>query len=204
MLKPFRLEDYLVDFPDSYYEGPVADAPLVHKVCWVCQYTFEALKSARRSLIADAEIPAIIASLAIVDYLAGFHAGRVTKSDDYKAFLREYFPDAYAPFIDRIYSDLRCGLLHNLVAVNPWQPVAGAHFHLIPEAPDHLATRDGMIAWSSMTFLGHIGEALVRFQHHLIMDTPANAAAIARFHKRFDCLGGAAALMRKRQDHCAA
>jgi hypothetical protein len=185
-------------FTDSYYEGPIADAPLVHKIRPVTQYVFEVLAECRRSLAAGAEIPAALTSLAVVDYLAGFYAGRETQRSDYEDFLWRFFPE-YRPFTGRIYQDLRCGLLHNLVTVNPWRGDGQETVLLTKDSADHLNVTDGKLVWSIRTFIEHIGRALLIYQHHLIMNTE-NAESVRRFHARFNRLGGAGASMEKLRD----
>jgi len=195
----WKPEDYFVSFESSYYEGPLIDAPLVHKAYKAGNYLATVLKACRRCLTVDAEIPAVIAALAAVDYMAGFHAGRESKRPDYVDFMARYFSDAYGPFLERIYSDLRCGLVHNLVAVNPWRPSLGS-FLLVTDVPNHLAVEGDRVVWSIRTFLEHVYRAWVMYSHHLIMGAPANAQAVKHFHARFNRLAGMGALMEKVPD----
>jgi hypothetical protein len=146
----------------------------------------------------DAEIPGLIAALAAVDYLAGFHAGRESRSSDYKLFMERYFPAAYGPFLERIYSDLRCGLVHNLVAINPWRNSAGS-FLLTTDVPNHLGVEGDRVVWSIRTFLVDIYRAWIMYSHHLIMG-PNNDEAVERFHARFNRLAGVGALMERVPD----
>lgn len=193
----FKVEDYLVDFPDTYYEGPWIDAPIVVKQYKVGQYLGSVLKTTSRCLQVDADIPALIGALAAVDYMAGFHAGRETKRIDYVTFMNEYFPARYGPFIDRIYSDLRCGLVHNLVAVNPWRPSSGS-FLLVSDSSNHLAVEGERVVWSIRAFVEHAYQAWVAYCHALIMKH--DAQMVGRFNSRFDRLAGCGAFMEKVPD----
>ena len=188
-------EDFYVQFDPIHYEGALVDAPLPLKIYKVNSYLGEVLKSCRRCLTVDAEIPAVITTLAAVDYLAGFFSGQESTGADYKAFMAAYFPPAYAPFLDRIYVDLRCGLVHNLVAINPWRSSAGS-FLLVTDVPNHLAVEGDRVVWSIRTFIEHTYVAWLTYLKH-VMSAPPDPAAVACFHKRFDKLAGTGALMEK-------
>lgn len=196
MANSLNVADYFVDFPDSPFTGAIVDAPLVNKAGWVGRYFSDVFRASARCLQVDAEIPALLTGLTLVDYLAGFHAGRESQPSDYKDFIHEYFPDSYDPFILQIYSDLRCGLVHNLVVVNPWRRSHG-RFLLVTDVPNHLAVEDDHVVWSIATFLLHINFAWPKFGHHLIMGAPDNAAACQRFHDRFNRLAGTGAMMQR-------
>ena len=191
----FNVEDYYVAFEDTYYEGPWVAAPRVLKVFKVGQYLAEVLKSARRCLQVDAEIPALVATLAAVDYAAGFHAGRESRHTDYVRYIKDFLPASYGPLAERIYTDLRCGLVHNLVAINPWRPAESPLFLLVPDSPKHLSIEDDRIVWSTRTFIEHVYQAWIIFSHALIMQPDVHS--IDRFNARFDRLDGAGALMAK-------
>jgi len=188
-------EDFFVQFDPIHYEGPLVDAPLPLKIYKVDSYVAEVLKSCRRCLTIDAEIPAVITTLAAVDYLAGFFSGHESTRGDYEAFMATYFPPEYTPFLDRIYVDLRCGLVHNLVAINPWRSSA-ASFLLVTDVPNHLAVEGDRVVWSIRTFVEHTYTAWLTYSKHL-MSAPQDVAAVSRFHNRFDKLAGTGALMEK-------
>jgi hypothetical protein len=195
----WRIEDYALAFPDSYYEGPWVDAPLIHKVSRVGSYLAEVLKSCRRCLNVDGEIPAVIGCLAAVDYIAGFWAGRESQRSDYMDFMRQYFPIEYAPLLEQIYVDLRCGLVHNLVPLNPWRTSKGS-FLLVTNVPNHLAIEGDRVVWSIATFVEHTRRSWIRYQHRVVMAVPPDLEAVARFHARFDRLAGCGAFMERVPD----
>jgi len=49
-----------------------------------------------------------------IDYLAGFRFGKPGGGKDYKKFIEIYLPN-YDP--DTIYTDMRCGIVHNIPKV---------------------------------------------------------------------------------------
>jgi len=192
----WKVEDYLVSFPDTWFAGALVDAPIHVKAFWVQQYVFEILKAARRCLMVDAEIPSVITGLATVDYIAGFNAGHESRGTDYVGFVREYFPNTYEPFVDAIYSDLRCGLMHNLVTKNPWRQ-AQRSFLLVTSASNHLAVESNSVVWSVATFLEHIGRAWAMYAHAVIMNPDASLDRARKFTARFDRLAGTGAFLRR-------
>jgi hypothetical protein len=189
-------DDYLFDFPDvAAYEGELADMPLIHKIVKIRDHLMAVLHEAAACIPAQAELPPLITGLAAVDYLAGFHAGRRSTKEDYLQFLKDFFPSRYAVFAAWIYEDLRCGLMHNLVAMNPWTE-RGRPYSIAATA-DHLAEKAGVLHFSISTFLEDVRRAFWRYAHHLVMKSAADGPEVARFHARFNRLSGQGALMEK-------
>jgi hypothetical protein len=175
--------DYRIEIPDITYTGPLVDMPLIGKVVRVHE--------ADKCLAVEAEVAPLFSCLAAVDYLAGFCAGRPSTRSDYVGFLGTYFPSAYRPLSKWIYYDLRCGLMHNLVAMNPWR-TGFRPYRIGYERESHLAEVDGTLHFSVSTFLTDVGRSSLRFAHHLIMRSEPESPLIENFHKRFNRLGGAA------------
>jgi hypothetical protein len=193
-------QDYLFDFPDvPAYEGPLSQAPFMHKVNWVWRYIFDdLLEEAHRAVNAGSELAGLIIALAIVDYLAGYRIGRQSTGDDYIAFIRDYFPHQYDPFARHIYIQIRNGLMHNLVALNPWRS-SGPIFLIHPNHTAHLHhIEDDRTAFSILTFLEDIRRAWVKFAHELVVD--ANPELVSNFIRRFDRLDGRGAFMHRIPD----
>jgi len=53
---------------------------------------------------------AFILASCFIDYLTGFYCGEKANGKHYKSFVRDFLPK-YDP--DKLYHDLRCGLVHN-------------------------------------------------------------------------------------------
>jgi len=186
---------YIFEFPDvPQYEGLLVEMPLIHKVEKIRVYVTEVLKQSARCLGIDAEIPALITGLAIIDYLAGFYAGRQSKKEDYIEFMHQYFPSTYRPFLEYIYHNLRCGMLHNLVAMNPWKD-ANISFLIASNHSNHLMPESDKTIFSVKTFLEDIRRSWWKFAHTLIMKGDLNPELVTKFHRRFNKLQGIGAFM---------
>ena len=197
--RQWNLEDYQLDFPDVVVnDGPVTATPVESKVFRVVQYLItDILPQVNRCLNADAEIAGLILTLAAVDYMAGYYVGRQSTSADFKAFVEQYFPMEYRPFKDPLYDQIRSGLMHNLVILNPWRD-QGVQFKVHPNSPDHLIEdSDGNLVFSVAYFLEDTKRALVMYQYDLIMKRDLFPDLVRNFHKRFNRLDGRAALMTK-------
>ena len=187
-------DDLVFDFPDVTYSGPLVGLPLPGKVWKVNSYVMAILKQGVVCLSAGAEIPPLLTGLATVDYLAGFWAGKRTTADDYVGFMRAYFPSRYTPYLREIYTDLRCGLLHNLVATNPWgdEPV---HFRIVGACNAHLDDEGGRIVFCVLSFLEEVRRAWFRYAHALLSGSCTDNELPARFERRFARLCGTGAFM---------
>ena len=186
--------DYMFDFPTIHYTGEIVDAPLPLKVSKVIQHVNAVAAEAEACIGAGAELSPLLAGLASVDYLAGFKAGRRTNARDYTAFLAEYFPEVYHPVREWIYTDLRCGLMHNLVAVNPWQGEP-RDYRIASLEGDHLSDFGGPLVFRVDMFWEDIWRACRMYSYQLVMRPDSEPNLVTNFHKRFDRLSGAAALM---------
>lgn len=197
--KHWNAEDYLLDFPDLVVrEGPVTATPIHHKVKAVAEYlVVNVLPEAKRCLDADAELAPLLLTIAAVEYMAGYYAGRQSKSTDFKEFVRRYFPAEYLTLIDPLYDQVRSGLIHNLTIANPWKGQV-ISFKIHPNSEHHLSKDpDGDIIFSVLYFLEDTRRAWCMYQHDLIMKGHELPQLIDNFHRRFNRLDGKGALMVK-------
>ena len=149
----WNLDDYLVDFDDIVWPGgQLVDLPLEMKVRAVGEDVATVLKEAHSCLRIRAELAATVLSLAIGDYVASFYRGKETTGADYKAFLSAYFPPVYTECREGIYMQLRCGLMHNLVAINPWRGPRQS-FKITSTGEEHLVEVDGALVFGVMCSL---------------------------------------------------
>ena len=194
-------QDYFVDFPDvPRYEGPLAELPFMHQVAKVQHYVMnEIIPEIMRAIVANAELSGLVLSLALIDYIAGYYAGKETGGKDYMNFINQYFPDAYKPYVQSIYRDLRNGLMHNLAATNPWHPENSFFIHR--NLPQHLTrVESGKVLFSVPIFLEDIRRAWFMFIHDLIMEETTGQELKSNFEKRFKKVGGLGAFMERIPD----
>ena len=193
----WNVDDYLLDFPDiTWPGGELVEMPLELKVKEVGEHVANVLREASQCLSIGAELGASMLGLAAVDYMAGFRHGRKSTGTDFKRFLEEYFPPLYKGHSAWIYEHLRCGLMHNLTAINPWQP-DGARFRITGEGDVHLEAADGALVFQVRVFSIDVYRAWVMYQHHLVMWADRKAEEVRAFCRRFDRLGGLASIMAK-------
>jgi len=134
----WNIDDYLVDFPDVVWPGgELVEMPLKLKLKRVGDHVANVLREATNCLGVRAELGAAMLGLATVDYIAGFRQGRKSTGADFVAFLQEYFPAVYSEHGGWIYENLRCGLMHNLTAINPWRGEA-RRFRITADGDIHL------------------------------------------------------------------
>jgi len=191
------VNDYLVAFEDIVWPGgELVDLPLELKIQKVGQHVATVLREGTSCLAVGGELGAAMLGLAAVDYMAGFHHGRESTRGDFIAFLHEWFPQPYADHSEWIYANLRCGLMHNLTAANPWR---GQHrrFSITGEGDVHLSESDGVLTFQVHVFLIDVYRAWVMFSHHLVMKAGRDGNEVQQFLRRFDRLGGIAAFMAK-------
>lgn len=194
----WNVEDYFAQFPDPPpYTGPVINMPLSMKVWKVGQFITEVTKEVHRCLGVQADLSALLLCLATVDYMAGFFAGRRTTEDDYVSFLSKYFPSKYQNLSPAIYHQLRTGLMHNLVALNPWQGEK-ISFRIHANSDRHLEKNaEDQVMFSIQTFLVDLYRAWVMYAHDLIMEGSRRPEVVAKFNRRFNKLDGQGALMER-------
>ena len=191
----WKIEDYFVDFGDIVWPGgQLIDLPLEMKLDKVRKHVFAVLQEAKSCLSIKSELAAAVLALAVVDYLAGFHSGKQTSGADYKRFMAEYFPPNYSGHRGWIYSHLRCGLMHNLAAANPWR---GSHrdFTITTTGGNHLVELDHKFVFAVDVFVVDTYRAWVMYAHYLIMKANRDEAEVSKFNERFDRLDGRGALM---------
>jgi hypothetical protein len=193
----WNVDDYLLDFPDiAWLGGELVEMPLELKVKKVGEHVAIVLREASQCLSIGAELGASMLGLAAVDYMAGFCNGRKSTGSDFKRFLEEYFPSLYKSHSAWLYVHLRCGLMHNLTAINPWQP-NGTRFRITGEGDAHLEVADGTLVFQVRVFLIDVYRAWVMYQHHLVMRADRKGEEVQAFYRRFDRLGGLASIMVK-------
>jgi hypothetical protein len=193
----WNVDDYLLDFPDvAWPGGQLVDMPLELKVKRVGEHVANVLREASQCLGIGAELGATMLGLAAVDYMAGFRHGRKSTRADFQSFLKEYFPSSYGEHSTWIYEQLRCGLMHNLTAINPWKGDA-THFHITGSGDVHLQIENGTMVFQIHVFLIDAYRAWVMYQHNLVMKADRNGAEVVAFCRRFDRVGGVASMMTK-------
>ena len=120
-LPDWNPDDYLVSFEDIHFSGYVVDAPLAMKVGWIMRYLYDDIfPDAIKAIVNGGALSGLLLGFSILEYLAGYYAGRSSKSKDFTVFMDVYFPEQYRPYQDDIYTHLRNGLVHNLSIMNPW------------------------------------------------------------------------------------
>lgn len=196
-LKDWNLNDYQFNFPDEpAYSGSLVNMSLIRKVGKLVKFIVPVYHELGDCYQKKAALAIMLVALAEVDYLAGFFVGHQTKKQDYKDFLNsKYFPPQYIPFIEDIYTQLRCGLLHNLVMVNPWSP-EGIEFMITTALPEHLQKDiEGRIIFNPMIFAEDIYRAFIMYIHDLVHKTKEYPELVKNFERRFNRLNGKAAFM---------
>jgi hypothetical protein len=193
----WNVDDYLLNFPDiAWPGGELVEMPLELKVKKVGEHVANVLREGSQCLAIGAELGASMLGLAVVDYMAGFRHGTKSTGADFREFLEEYFPSLYTEHAAWIYEHLRCGLMHNLTAINPWQPCA-TQFRITGKGDLHLERSDGTLVFQAQVFLIDVYRAWVMYQHHLVMRADRNGEEVRAFCRRFDRLGGVASIMAK-------
>jgi hypothetical protein len=190
-------DKYLVDFETISYEGPITDAPFVLKVGWITRYLAEIIfPDAIKSVVNGGELAGLLLTFSIVDYLAGYYVGKRSQARDFIAFMKRYFPEQYKPYLEDIYQQLRCGLVHNLTLLNPWIPSSN-NFIIEPRSDMHLQYKDGKIIFSIYHFIEDVRRAMIMYGYDMIMNPVENQSLIKSFQERFNSKNGSASVMLK-------
>jgi hypothetical protein len=198
----WNLNDYILKFdPITTVDGPLVEKPILYKVGKVLKFVMvEIVPEIKRAINADAELAGIVLSLALVDYMAGYYAGRQSTGKDYIEFMDQFFPKEYKDFNASIYADLRSGLMHNLAAKNPWRPSAKP-FRIHGNLAPHLSlTDEGRVMFSVPIFLEDARRAWIMYCYDLIMKKNPDSDDVERFSKRFDRLDSLGAYMERIPD----
>lgn len=201
-LKDWNLEDYRFHFPDEPpYNGSLVGMSRIRKVEKLLKFTGSVYRELCDCSQKKAALAIMLVALAEVDYLAGFFVGHKTTKQDYKDFLNsKYFPPQYKPFIEDIYSQLRCGLLHNLVMVNPWSG-EGIEFKITTELPEHLQKdKEGRTIFNTMTFATDIFRAFIMYAYDLVQKPNDYPVLVKNFQRRFNRISGRGAFMENTPD----
>jgi len=198
-LPKWNFKDYEVDFPDIVIppNTPTVDVPLPRKIGIIVESLLgNILPDAQKATLNGYALAGLFVALAAIDYLAGYFVGRETKGNDYKDFMRRYFPEKYHPYLNAIYRQIRCGLMHNLVPIDPWKRNNQINFLIQGRSLLHLVELDGKISFSIPIFIEDTRRAFIVYQHGLIMHPDENQELITNFEKRFNRLGGKASAMK--------
>jgi hypothetical protein len=202
-LPDWNSKDYEVDFPDIVIaeNTPIVDVPLPGKLGFITKYLLgNILPDAQKATMNGFDLAGLFVALAAIDYLAGYFVGRETTGNDYKNFMRRYFPEKYLPYLDAIYKQIRCGLMHNLVPLDPWRGNNQIDLLIQGQSLLHLVELAGKISFSIPIFIEDTRRALVIYRYELIMHPNENQELIANFEKRFKRLSGKASVMIKIPD----
>lgn len=194
--------DYILKFdPVTTADGPLVEKPFIYKIGKVLKFVMvEIVPEIKRAINSDAELAGIVLSLALVDYMAGYHAGKQSTGNDYIDFMDEFFPKEYKAFNSSIYRDLRNGLMHNLAAINPWRSSARPFLIHRNLAPHLSLTDEGRVMFSVPIFLEDARRAWVMYCYDLIMKKKPDSDDVEKFSKRFDRLDGLGAYMERIPD----
>ncbi len=196
-LPGWKAEDYFVDFEDTYYEGPIVNAPLVVKTSWIMRYLHDVIfPDAIKAIAGGGELSGLLLGFSIVDYLAGYFAGKSSQANDFIAFVNRYFPEQYKDYTKDIYHHLRSGLVHNLTLQNPWVP-SNTPFIIERQSNNHLLNANGRVVFSIYHFIEDARRAEIMYLYDLIMKPNENQDLVKNFNKRFNKQDGAASMMAK-------
>ncbi|NUQ84203.1 MAG: hypothetical protein HUU11_05775 [Anaerolineales bacterium] len=196
-LPDWKAEDYFVDFDNIYFSGPIVNAPLEMKTGWIMRYLHEVIfPDAIKAVVSGGELSGLLLGFSIVDYLAGYFAGKSSQAKDFMAFLNRYFPDQYKPYAKEIYHHLRSGLIHNLTLQNPWIQ-SNTPFTIERQSNNHLLTINGKVVFSIYHFIEDTRRAEIMYLYDLIMKSNENKDLVKNFHRRFNKQDGATSMMAK-------
>ena len=204
-LPNWNRDDYMFSFPDSLYTGEIVGMPINNKVGMLMQFIFDdVFQEIKVCINANAELAAVILCLVVVDYLAGYYTGHQTKRRDFLSFMNKYFPADYNTFNEKIYDQLRSGLLHNLALINPWKGMEKS-FRIHSNLGKHLEEEfneegECRINFSVKVFAEDIGRAWIMFAYDIVMKGDNYPDIVKNFHKRFNKLNGRGAFMLKIND----
>lgn len=196
-LPNWNADDYLVDFEDITYTGPIVNAPLEMKAGWIMKYLHDVIfPDTIKAIVNGSELSGLLLGFSIVDYLAGYFAGRKSQAKDFVAFLNRYFPEQYKQYAKDIYHHLRSGLVHNLALQNPWVQT-DTLFLIEKRSESHLNKVNGRTMFSIYHFIEDTRRAEIMYLYDLIMRASENQELINNFHKRFNKQNGSASMMVK-------
>ncbi|MGV8027217.1 MAG: hypothetical protein AB2L18_11720 [Anaerolineaceae bacterium] len=196
-LPTWNVNDYVFDFKDVFYSGPLVNAPIELKVDKVITYLNELVfPDAITAIMQGAELSGTLLSISTVEYLAGYFSGKQAQQKDFIAFVNRYFPEPYPIFINDIYTHIRCGLFHNLSIINPWNQFEN-EFLLEMKSDGHLKLRDGKIVFSVLHFVEDTRRSMIMYFYDLIMKKDINQELINNFNKRFNKQDGVSSIMIK-------
>lgn len=197
LLPDYDPKTHPVIFEDINYSGNLVDAPIIWKVGRVIRYLHDdVFREASRAVNLGLDLSSLLISFSIVEYLAGFYAGRQSKAEDFINFINDFFPEKYRPFSSSIYEQLRNGLVHNLTLLNPWL-TSNHEFIIENNSEDHLSQRDKKVVISIKHFLYDIMIAHGLHSYLIVMKPRDYPDLIKNFEKRFNKKDGTSSTMMK-------
>jgi hypothetical protein len=196
-LQNWNSEDWKVDFPDIYFEGNITKAPIIWKVGQLTKYVLGSIiPDAFKALMNGGELSSLLLCFALIDYLASYYVGRGTGEKAYINFMSRYFPQKYHPYLQSIYGQLRCGLLHNLVAYNPFYRGERINYYISRIPKDHLERLDNnKLNFSIPIFLEDTRRAYIMYSYDMVMKAKDNQELLANFSHRYNKLDGKSSVM---------
>ena len=196
-LPNWKPEDYYIDFESFRYTGNIVDAPIVFKVISVIKYLSEQIfPDAILAIQNGGELSGLLLVFSTIEYLTGYYSGKNSQEKFFVSFMERYFPSQYKNFTQEIFRQLRCGLIHNLTIINPWNS-SDIQFILEKYSKLHLQKAENKIVFSTMHFLEDTRRATYMYQYDLIMKQEENKDLINNFNRRFNKKDGAASTMIK-------
>ena len=197
LIPDYDPDKYKFEFEDIYYEGYLVNAPIIWKVGRIAKYLHDhVFPDAKRAVAVGSELSSLLLAFSIVEYLAGFYAGKQSNKYHFMSFLGAFFPSEYAPYSSAIYDHLRNGLVHNLTLLNPWIPT---NFEFIIEADSdlHLKNKDGKVVFSIKHFIKDVAFAHGMHSYLLVMRPKEYPHLIKNFERRFNRKSGLSSTMVK-------
>jgi hypothetical protein len=194
--------DWKVYFEDIYFEGEIINAPVIWKIGKVTEYILENIvPDAKKALANGGELSSLLLALALIDYIAGYFVGKGTGERAYIDYMKRYFPPKYHPYLHSIYGQLRCGLLHNLVAYNPHYKGEHLNYIISGVSKDHLERKEiSQLIFSIPIFIEDTRRAYIMYSYDLVMKPKDNPDLIANFNDRYNKLNGQSSVMVKIPD----
>jgi len=201
-LQNWNSKDWMVDFPDIYFEGEIIKAPVIWKIGQVTKYILgNIIPDAIKALKNGGELSSLLLSLALIDYMAGYFVGKGTGEKAYIDFMRRYFPQKYHSYLQSIYGQLRCGILHNLVTHNPHYKGERLRYIISGVSQDHLERRENnQVIFSIPIFIEDTRRAYIMYSYDMVMKAKDNPELIANFNHRYNKLDGESSTMVKIPD----
>jgi hypothetical protein len=126
----------------------------------------------KRASDGGSKIGAFILASCFIDYMAGFAVGKQSNGKDYKAFVKNYLPPCYVP--DKLYTDLRCKLVHNYSE-------GGSYIFVDGEPQLHKQMDGNKMIINLENFIDDLETAFQKLLYQIENDPNCKAAAMSRY-----------------------